>query len=72
MERLQNNGIRIILERSPRISATEMRGDLGWTTLEEGRYLFGLRLVYRCILGGAPKWQVSSISTNEKISKVRI
>ena len=71
LDHLQSKGMRIILGRSPRDSATEMRRDLGWTTLEVRRHLFRLRLVQRCILGCTSKCLASVISTNTKIGNLR-
>lgn len=71
LESLQNNAMRIILGRSHRSSATEMRKDLNWTTLQVRRRMMRIKLVQRCIMDTAPECLNSLITTNVKFGYER-
>ena len=54
LERLQNYGMRVILQVPARTPSSISRAKLRWVTLEQCRALQRLRAVHRCVHGTAP------------------
>ena len=65
LEKQQNYGMRIILDRPPLSSTQQIRDRLEWTTLEEHREYFQLVMMNRCMRGEAPSELRKLFSTNE-------
>jgi len=76
-ERVQNFGMRFILNEPSRTHSSRLRAERGWLTLENSQNMFKLRLVYRCINNIAPAYlsenivknNVYYISTNDYTSR---
>ena len=70
LERLQNYGMRVILQVPARTPSSISRAKLKWVTLEQCRALQQLRAVHQCVHGTAPgylqllfKQQPGTVST---------
>ena len=71
LQRLQNYGMRLILNAPPRTSSEGLRERLGWTTLEMRREISRLTLVRRCIRKEAPNQLCKLFKTNRQIGNCR-
>lgn len=56
LESVQNSGVRFILGRDRRCSATFLRTELGWTTLENKFKIHYSSVVWQCLHGRAPQY----------------
>ena len=64
IERIQNYGMRIILNKPPRTSSSTLREQLGWTTLHKRRHMFMLAQVHKCLLNQAPAYLADKFRLN--------
>ena len=64
LERLQNYGMRVILQVPARTPSSISRPKLRWVTLEQRRALQRLRAVHRCVYGTAPGYSYSHCSNS--------
>ena len=67
LERIQNYGMRIILDQPPLTPTTELRNKLGWTSLESRREYFRTMMLHRVMTGDAPLEMRSLFQVNEDI-----
>ena len=56
VERVQNYGMRVVLNKPPRTPSAPLRDELGWTTLHRRRHNATLCQVHRCVLKQAPSY----------------
>ena len=56
VERAQNYGMRVVLNKPPRTPSAPLRDELGWTTLHRRRHNATLCQVHRCVLKQAPSY----------------
>ena len=67
LEKIQNYGMRIILDQPPLTPATELRNKLGWTSLESRREFLRTTMLHRIMTGDAPLELRSFFQANEDI-----
>ena len=56
MERLQNQGMRLILNKGRDVPSRDLRSTLGWMTSRQRRKLLRARVVKRCLSGECPRY----------------
>ena len=67
LERIQNYGMRIILDQPPLTPTTELRSKLGWSSLESRRDYFRLMMLHRVATGDAPLELRNLVRANDNI-----
>ena len=64
IERRQNYGMRVILDKPPRTPSAPLREQLNWRTLHQRRHTAFLCQVHRCALNQAPSYLSSKFTRN--------
>ena len=67
IERIQNYGMRLILDRPPRTLSPESRDVLKWDILRNRRRRFRLQMVQRCAHKYAPEYVNNRLNTNASL-----
>ena len=67
IERIQNSGVRLILDRPPRIPSQELRDVLKWDKLRNRKRRFRLQMVQRCVHSYAPEYVSNRLNTNASL-----
>ena len=69
IERIQNYGMRLILNRPPRTPSDELRRALKWDTLFNRRRRCRLQLVHKCVNKYAPDYMMNRLCTNASLGR---